>query len=124
MYAETLRNDHAMITAPVPLHCVRLAELEPRLDAASALAQAYPVDPGAVEPDDPRLPEASGSIGLQAILRRGESVVLLGWPDRTLAWVRLSFGEPVAQSVVAGYAAGRDRLESIHLQYEVPFGTA
>ena len=115
-----------MHAAPAPLFHVnmRLIPLQSRLDDDTVIAIACPVNPALADPQDPRIVDVPAVDAFNRILRQGQPLVLIEWPDLTLAWVWLPFGGVVADALLAGYRDGRSRLESIHLQHDAPAGSA
>ena len=82
------------------------------------------MNPELADPQDPRIVDVPTVDAFNRILREGQPLALIEWPDMTLAWVWLPFGEEVAAALVTGYREGRSRLESLHLHHDTPAGSA
>jgi len=102
-------------TAPTPFF--RLPPLLPRLSDEEIVHAARVLNPGLVDPNDPRVQDEPRA--LFAITCESRATLALEWPDGTLAHAALRAGatahHALEEALRAAYARGRDRLELIHL---------
>jgi hypothetical protein len=106
-----------------PLRVTALA-LRPRLSDESVVMTARPLDMANADLQDPRIQGSSTADGYARLLRRGQPLALIVWPDMSMAWVWLPCDQSVADALLQGYREGRARLEALHLQHQAALGSA
>lgn len=113
-----------------PLFVVSFAQsLTERLTDGAVVAKAEIVIASPGPSVDSRLVEQSSMHAINIITRGGSAArFLVQWPDGALAYAYLPVGGQVLDglrtALLEAYARGRDRLEQIHLEMDVPQGWA
>lgn len=102
--------------APAPIFRLTLPPLVPRLSDFNVITDAKLVDERVADAGDPRLLNQP-STAMQVIAQSAK-VLLIEWPDGTLARACLLPGRPLSDSMAEAlreaYQAGREALEQVY----------